>query len=87
MVSREDGGDQPEVQYANLEMRQTIYQVMVDLPEQFREPVILRYVEELSYKEIATRLDLPVSTIETRLYRGRQLLQEKLSQYVGRRRR
>ena len=87
VVSREDGADQPEVQYANLEMRQTIYQVMVDLPEQFREAVILRYVEELSYKEIATRLDLPVSTIETRLYRGRQLLQEKLSQYVGRRRR
>ncbi len=87
IVTTEDGMAQPEVQYANAEMRQTIYQVIMDLPENFREPVILRFVEELSYKEIGERMNLPVSTIETRLFRGRQILQEKLANYMERRRR
>lgn len=44
----------------------------------------MKYMEGLSYKEIAERLDLPVSTIETRLYRGRQMLQKLLQKSLHR---
>jgi DNA-directed RNA polymerase specialized sigma24 family protein len=35
----------------------------------------------MSYKEISTQLDLPVSTIETRLFRGRTMLRKALAGY------
>jgi RNA polymerase sigma-70 factor (ECF subfamily) len=54
-------------------------QAAVDaLPEQFREAVWLRDVEELSYAEIAQLLDIPVGTVMSRISRGRRLLFERL---------
>lgn len=68
----DDSSNSPEAQYANAELRQTIYRVMMELPDSYREPVLLRFIEELSYKEIAERMAVPVSTVETRIYRGRR---------------
>jgi RNA polymerase sigma-70 factor (ECF subfamily) len=53
-----------------------------ELPEAFRETVVLSDVEGLSYQEIATVLDVPVGTVKSRLFRGRQLLQAKLYDYA-----
>jgi len=47
------------------------------LPPDFREPVLLRCVRGMSCKQIAEVLDLPVTTIETRLSRGRRMLREE----------
>ena len=55
------------------------------MPENYRLPVILRYTENLSYQEIADILQVPVSTVETRLFRGRKLLQKKLASLMERR--
>jgi RNA polymerase sigma-70 factor (ECF subfamily) len=52
------------------------------LPEPFRETLVLRDINELSYKEIATVLDLPSGTVMSRLARARGLLKialEKMS--------
>ncbi len=49
------------------------------LPPDFREPVLLRCVQGLSCKQIAEILQLPVTTIETRLSRGRRMLREEWS--------
>jgi RNA polymerase sigma-70 factor (ECF subfamily) len=44
------------------------------LPDRYRLPIHLFYIEELSYKEIARVLDAPIGTVKTNLYRGlRQL--------------
>ncbi len=51
---------------------------IAELPENFRVPVVLKYLEDLSYQQISEVMELPVSTIETRLYRGRIMLQKKL---------
>jgi len=53
-----------------------------ELPEQFREAVVLSDVEGLSYQEIAKVLDVPVGTVKSRLFRARQMLQRKLYQYA-----
>jgi RNA polymerase sigma-70 factor, ECF subfamily len=49
------------------------------LPDQFREAVWLRDVEEFSYAEIAEMLSIPVGTVMSRISRGRRLLFERLS--------
>jgi len=48
------------------------------LPDQYREAVWLRDVEELTYQEIATALDVPIGTVMSRISRGRRLLHDHL---------
>jgi len=48
---------------------------VADLPLAFREVLILREMEELSYKEIARIADIPIGTVMSRLARARALLQ------------
>ena len=79
-----NSANQPETAYYNKELGETIEQAIMSLPDKFRDPIYLRYVQELSYKEIGDYLDLPVSTIETRLFRGKQALKNKLREYAER---
>jgi RNA polymerase sigma-70 factor, ECF subfamily len=51
---------------------------LADLPEAFREAVVLRDVQELSYEEIARALDVPIGTVMSRIHRGRRLLRRAL---------
>ena len=48
------------------------------LPRGFRDAVVLVDIEELSYKDAAQRLGVPVGTVMSRLHRGRRLLAEAL---------
>jgi RNA polymerase sigma-70 factor (ECF subfamily) len=50
-----------------------------DLPVEFREVIVLRELEGMSYKEIARALDIPTGTVMSRLTRGRARLQHILS--------
>ncbi len=49
------------------------------LPEDFRTPIVLCDVEDLSYQEIARIMDCPVGTVMSRLYRGRRMLRKALA--------
>lgn len=51
------------------------------LPEHYRVVVVLRYLQDFSYQEIADALDLPLNTVKSYLFRGRQQLQELLHDY------
>ena len=53
------------------------------LPPEFRETLILREIEELSYKEIAFVLKAPVGTVMSRLCRARNLLVRELAEEKG----
>jgi RNA polymerase sigma factor (sigma-70 family) len=48
------------------------------LPLEYREVVVLRELEELSYKEISVIIDVPIGTVMSRLARGRDLLQQRM---------
>ncbi len=54
----------------------TLDNLIAALPVAYREVVVLRELEELSYKEIAAVVSLPVGTVMSRLSRGRQLIQK-----------
>jgi RNA polymerase sigma factor (sigma-70 family) len=48
------------------------------LPSEYREVIVLRELEELSYKEISAIVDIPIGTVMSRLARGRELLQQRM---------
>ncbi len=52
------------------------------LPAEFRLPVVLADLEDLSYKEIAEVVGCPAGTVMSRLYRGRRMLQKLLYDYA-----
>ena len=52
------------------------------LPRTFQEVVILADIEDMSYKEIAAAIDIPVGTVMSRISRGRKLLRTELAAYA-----
>lgn len=54
-----------------------IRDVIEELPEHYRIVLLLRYLEEMSYQEISTVLDVSVSTVQMRLHRAKQKLRER----------
>ena len=53
-----------------------------ELDEVYREPLILFYMENLAYKEIAEVLDIPIGTVMSRLARGKGQLKQNLSEKI-----
>jgi len=58
---------------------QTVRRALEELPLEFREVVVLRELEGMSYKEIAGITDLPLGTVMSRLARARKRLQKSLT--------
>ena len=71
----------PEADTISGEKWDVIEKAIVSLPEKYRAPIILREIEELSYEEVASILDLGLGTTKSRISRGRGLLREKLKDY------
>ena len=55
-----------------------LQQALNDLPEDFRNPIILYYFEDFSYREIAEQMDLPIGTVMSRLARAKGYLRNRL---------
>jgi RNA polymerase sigma-70 factor (ECF subfamily) len=62
---------------------EAIREAMDSLPVEFREVIILREIEELSYEEIVQVLGVPLGTVKSRVNRARGRLKELLRDYVG----
>ncbi len=60
---------------------QDIREAIDKLPEHHRAVVVLRYLQDFSYNEIAESLDLPLNTVKSYLFRARQQLQILLQEY------
>jgi RNA polymerase sigma factor (sigma-70 family) len=63
---------------AVLMRRQTIDRALAALPDELRLPVTLRDLQGLEYKEIAALLNVPIGTVESRIFRARQRLKPLL---------
>jgi len=62
-----------------------VKQALDELPEEYRLPMLLSSMGELSYKDMAVALDVPIGTIMSRLFRARVRMREALRAYAGRR--
>jgi RNA polymerase sigma-70 factor (ECF subfamily) len=73
----------PEILLARQRDVAMVRATLEDLPEPFREAIVLRELEELSYKEIAMITGVPIGTVMSRLARGRQMLAALLLPAAG----
>ena len=69
----------PSVEEAWRELRPLLDEEMEKLPEKYRTALVLYYLEGKTQEEAARELGCPVGTIQSRLGRGRKLLQERLT--------
>src|SRR6185295_567520 len=76
----QSAGESPETALARAAEARWVRECIATLPREYREVIVLRELEELSYKEIGVIVDVPVGTVMSRLARGRALLAERLTQ-------
>ncbi|MCP4568712.1 MAG: sigma-70 family RNA polymerase sigma factor [FCB group bacterium] len=79
---RADGALDPLAQLQIDETDRRFMAAVGELPTPYRAVFILRSFEELSYEEIATRLDISPGTVDSRLYRARRILVDKLKEFL-----
>jgi RNA polymerase sigma-70 factor (ECF subfamily) len=71
-----DSSDGPEATLMREDDERVLQKLLAALPVELRECLVMRELEELSYKEIARIIDAPIGTVMSRLWRGRKLLAE-----------
>ncbi len=74
MEPEDDEGDRPELITERAERERELVAQVATLPERYRLAVLLRYVGELDYAEIAAVLGQPVGTVKSNVHRGVQRL-------------
>ncbi len=77
-----DQGPTPEMRYGRTSVRETLDQLIKELPPIYRAVIELRHKQELAYEEIADVLEIPLGTVKARLHRAHRLLKDRL-QAVG----
>ena len=80
----DDQFESPSTNHAAEQEAAAILAVIRSLPEAYREPLILRLVEGMTGPEIAARTGLTHGSVRVNLYRGMQLLREKLGETAKR---
>ncbi len=77
-----DPGPRPDRGLHRREVQEQVGAALARLPERYREVIILRDVQQLSYEEIEKVLNIPGGTVRSRINRARTALQEMLSPMV-----
>lgn len=58
---------------------ESVMETALELEERFRAPLVLYYLQSLSYREIAQVLDVPIGTVMSRLSRGKDILRQRMA--------
>ena len=69
-----DDAHDPEARLLQQHKVERVRAAIEELPADFREVIVLREIEGLSYKEIATVVHMPIGTVMSRLAQGRERL-------------
>ena len=70
--------EDPESALARDQLRATIDQALVDLPDDLRSALTLREFDGLSYEQIADILECPVGTVRSRIFRAREFVDQRM---------
>jgi RNA polymerase sigma-70 factor (ECF subfamily) len=84
-TSISEAGDDgnPETLLSRADDRRVVNEALAHLPVEFREVVVLRDIEDCSYREIAGIAGIPIGTVMSRLSRGRRLMLAHLVRLQG----
>ena len=63
---------------ASIRLGEDIQKALLDLPDDFREAIVMCDIVGMSYEEIAQAIDAPIGTVRSRIHRGRKMLKERL---------
>lgn len=75
--------ERPDELVEGIQLEGIVKQALERLDPDFRELVVLRDVEDLTYEEIAEVTGLPRGTVKSRIHRGRQQLRQRVEHMVG----
>ena len=78
MVDVADDADSPQETVERTEQQEAVQKALSTLSEEYREVLLLRYMEELDYAEIAEVLQLPSGTVKSRINRAKAALKTAL---------
>lgn len=81
-VALTDWREIPSVALEKRELRERVRAAVQDLPQIYREVVVLRDLEELNQEETAAALGINITLVKVRLHRGRMMMQKKLVPYL-----
>lgn len=73
----------PYGELRNQERGDAIQQAIEALPWEYRELILLRHFGDLPYEEIAKLKQMPLGTVKNKLFRGRQMLKDKLQDFLS----
>ena len=73
----------PEHELLRPEIEQTVFDTVEQLPEELKTAITLREVDGLSYEEIAERMNCPIGTVRSRIFRARDAIDAKLRPLLG----
>ena len=73
----------PQDTLVQREMQSLVQQEISALPDEFRQVLVLRDIEGLSYEDIHLIIDCPIGTVRSRLHRARAMLKDRLSQFYA----
>lgn len=73
----------PYGELRNRERGDAIQEAIEGLPWEYRELILLRHFGELPYEEIARMKGMPLGTVKNKLFRGRQMLKDKLQEFLS----
>ena len=76
-----DDAPDPEVLASRRELQELVWKCLQGLPPRYREVLVLRDYQDLSYADIAMTLKIPRGTVMSRLHRARRLLQEAVRRH------
>jgi RNA polymerase sigma factor (sigma-70 family) len=78
VIDVEDPGLRPDEVTAHGQEEVNAQALIDSLPEHYRQVVVLRHQQDLSYEEIAETLHVPLGTVKARIHRARALLKDRL---------
>ena len=70
--------DTPERELMRQQLEQTVLQAVEELPPELRDAITFREVEGMSYEEIAERMDCPIGTVRSRIFRAREAIDARM---------
>ena len=72
----------PEHSMVQSEQIELVRTALLEIAEEFRQPLVLKEIDGFSYEEIAQVMDIPLGTVRSRIFRGRQELIAKLQRVL-----